>query len=393
MKKRSLAKHVGIAFLILIVSYTLFTLFEPAYLPHPEEFSPFPDILAVLLILIACIKMGKQPRRWAYWGLFVVATLAFLDEIGYGTELFPSWHSFFYLPQYHIEIHDLHNLINFGVQLALSRLAELNWNGVQFFSFLLLDAALFFIGLLFVWLVRFRQAGAKEARWQARILRLAAAFIAVLGLAAAIYLFTLPTDPKNAVLVGQSLARLTSAAFTLVFSLLPLAFLIFKRAEFQKGVAKWLEKSRFAAELPALLFVLILLTIVYQLYVPFVFLPDQIARLERVTPLFVWALAELFILWLAALAWDGHYRKPLLDLWRRFIAFLTREPAFFYVAFGVALIFVAQLNDAGILPISEWIQTPNFHVKDWGLWTEEIFEMTSGYEFIAAWFFFPKPKT
>lgn len=392
MKRHSFLWHFGLAFLILVLSYTLFTLFEPAYLPHPEDFSPFPDILAVLLLLIACVKMGKQPHRWAYWGLLVVAILAFLDEIGYGTELFPSWHSFFYLPQYHIEIHDLHNLIHFGVQLARIGLESQHWNTAQYTYFLLFDVTLLLLGLVFLWLLRFRLANTKETNRQTRLVLMTAASAAILGVAATVYLFSLPADPKNAFLFGHSLLRLASAAMILLLSLLPIAFLAFKRQRVHKGISAWFKTSGFARQLPALLFVLILLGLVYQFFVPFVFLPDQVARFERLTPLVMWALAEVFLFWLALMAWNGHYRTPYFELWRRFFGFLAREPAFFYAAFGVFLIIAAQANDWGLVPISQWIQTPNFHVKDWGLWTEETFEMTTGLEFIAAWAFFPKPK-
>ncbi len=387
MKKLTLSKHVGIAVLILVVLYTLFTLFHPAFLPHPEDFSPWPDFAAFLALLWACIKLRKQPHAWAYWGIFVLCTLAGLDEIGYGTEIF-GWPSL-YLPKYHIEIHDLHNLINLGIQLAQMRLDALHWNGAQFIGFLLLDAALLLFGCLFLRLLRFPAAPAKETLWQDRIVRLLIGFVAVLGAATVIYLFTLPADPKNAFLFGHSLARLASAAFIFVLSILPLACFGFKRAGFQKSIAQRLKKLFFSLELPSFLFVLIFLAVTYQFYVPFIFLPDQIALFERITPLIQWALAELFIIWLAALVWAGHYRKPFIDLWHRFIAFNTREPAFFYAAFAVMLIFIAQLIDVDVIPLNDWIKTPNFHVQLWGLWTEEVFEMTSGFIFLVSSFFFP----
>jgi len=136
-----------------------------------------------------------------------------------------------------------------------------------------------------------------------------------------------------------------------------------------------------------------LLAVGYQFYVPFIFLPDQVALFERITPLIFWLLAELFLFLLAIMAFNGHYRKPYADIWLRFIKFNEREPAFFYAAFAIFLIFVAQLIDANVIPLNDWIKTPNFHVQLWGLWTEEIFEMTSGYEFLAAFFFFPNTFT
>jgi len=390
MKNISLRQHIGLAFLILIVSYVLFTLLHPAILPHPEDFSPWAYVVAFLFLVVACLRLPQRRGNWRYWFVLLLCTLALLDETGYGVEIF-GWPPL-YLPQYHLEIHDLHNLINLAAQLASQRLDALRWNGAQFFLFLVLDAALLLLASFFLVSVRFRMARAKESAWQARILVFTSAFAAALGAIATIYLFTLPADPKNAFIFGHSLARLVSAAFILVPSLLPLALLTFKRAQFQKSGVQWRKKSRFAAELPSILFVSMLLALIYQLYVPFVFLPDQIARFERVTPLVLWLLAELIILWLAAMLWAGHLRKTFIELWRGFVAALAHEPVFFYAAFAVLLIAIAQLIDTGIIPLNDWIKTPNFHVQLWGLWTEETFEMTAAYEFLAASFFFPKPK-
>ncbi len=390
MKNLSLRQHIGLAFLILILSYVLFTLLHPAILPHPEDFSPWAYVVAFLALLVACFRLPKQRGNWRYWFILLLCTLALLDETGYGVEIF-GWPPL-YLPQYHLEIHDLHNLFNLAVQLASQRLDALHWNGAQFFRFLVLDAVFLMLGALFVVAVRTPRAAAKEAQWQTRIIHLSSVFAAALGMVAAIYLFFLPADPKNAFLFGHSLVRLASAAFILVLSLLPVALMAFKRAQFQKSVVQWHKKSRFAAELPAILFVLMLLALAYQLVVPFVFLPDQIARFERVTPLVQWLLAELFIFWLAAMLWAGHFRKPFIELWRDFVASMAREPVFFYAAFAVILIAIAQLIDVNIIPLNDWIKTPNFHVQLWGLWTEETFEMTAAYEFLAASLFFPRRK-
>lgn len=390
MKKLSFPQHIGLAFLILVISYVLFTLLHPAILPHPEDFSPWAYVVAFLFILVACFRLPKQRGNWRYWFVLLLCTLALLDETGYGVEIF-GWPPL-YLPQYHLEIHDLHNLFNLGVQLASQQLDALHWNGGQFFAFGALDAALLMLAGLFLVAVRFGMARAKESAWQARILRLGSVFAAALGVVAALYLFTLPADPKNAFLFGHSLARLASAAFILVPSLLPLTFLTFKRSQFQKSIAQWHKKSHFAAEFPSILFVLMLLALVYQLVVPFVFLPDEIARFERITPLVLWLLAELFILWLAAMLWAGYFRKAFTDLFRDTVAALARQPAFVYAAFAILLIGIAQLIDTGIIPLNDWIKTPNFHVQLWGLWTEETFEMTAAYEFLAASLFFPRRK-
>jgi hypothetical protein len=74
------------------------------------------------------------------------------------------------------------------------------------------------------------------------------------------------------------------------------------------------------------------------------------------------------------------------------MSFLSREPSYFYAGAAVLLILVAQLIDQDIIPLNAMIRTPGFHVKLWGLWTEETFEMNGAFMFIAAACYFPKSK-
>lgn len=389
MKNFSLRQHIGLALLILLASYISFTLLHPALLPHPEDFSPWAYVITFFFLLAACLRLPKRRGNWRYWFVLLFCTLALLDETGYGVEIF-GWQPL-YLAQYHLEVHDLHSLIGLAAQLIRQWLEASQWNGAQFLHFLELDAVLVVVGAVYVIPVRANKT-AKETQIQSRVVRYSGVLAALAGVAATIYLFSLPADPKNTFLFGHSFVRLASAAFILAISLLPLSQIVFRRAQFQKSVAHWQKKSRFALQLPSILFVLMLLALAYQLYVPFVFLPDEIARFERITPLVQWLLAELLILWLAAMLWAGYFRKPFKEIGRDLVAGVGREPAFLYAAVAVILIAVAQLIDTNVIPLNDWIKTPNFHVQLWGLWTEETFEMTAAYEFLATSFFFPTGK-
>jgi hypothetical protein len=59
---------------------------------------------------------------------------------------------------------------------------------------------------------------------------------------------------------------------------------------------------------------------------------------------------------------------------------------------AVFLILIAQLIDKGAIPLNSLIQTPDFYVNLWGLWTEETFEMNASFLFLVAAFYFPKQK-
>jgi hypothetical protein len=136
---------------------------------------------------------------------------------------------------------------------------------------------------------------------------------------------------------------------------------------------------------------LILLGLAFQLYAPFVYLPDQQILVQRIAPLALWLCAAGALLLLTALLWAGRLRQPLGRAAAGWLANVRSEPAFFYAGFAVLLIAIAQLIDLEYIPLNSWIQTPDFHVRLWGLWTEETFEMVAAFEFIAAAFVFPKP--
>jgi hypothetical protein len=387
MKQISPLQHLGIAMAILVASYVLFTLF-PGLLPHPEDFSPWAYIVAFVILLVQCLRLPTGSRRWLYWTIFVLCTLAMLDESGYGVEIF-GWQPL-YLPQYHVQIRDLHSLLTLGREVAQEWLVDVRWNGGQFQGFLAYDAGILAFVFAFVAIFRFRMDQAKEAEWQERLARFTAGGAAAIGLAFTAYLLLLPADPTNAFMLGFSLTRLTIVVGILLLSLAPLVLLFIKKAEVLKRLRATLKKQSKARWLGATAALALLGAFAYQIYAPFAFLPDQQVRLERTTPLVLWLMAEVAVSLAAGLVWRGKFRLPFRTARRQFANFVNEEPAFTYTVVALVLIGIAQLIDLEFIPLNQWIVTPNFHVKLWGLWTEEVFEMTAAYEFLAAGWFFPR---
>lgn len=382
MRTWSLARHAGAALVAIVAIYALFTGL-PGIFPHPEDFSPWVYLIAFIATLVACVQLPKDTRRWPFWTIALLCLLALLDESGYGVEIF-DWKPL-YLPQYHVYIRDLHSLADFAVELAREMLDELRWSGAHFASFVLFDVGQLLGAGLFAWVCRRGMTQAKEARWQGRIRAVTITAVAVVGLAAAAALLALPADPKNAILLGYSAIRLGSVFLVLAVSLVPV--ILNRRSDTKlldlalAGKAGWVTPA---------LWLIAVAGFGYQLYAPFVFLPDQQVQLARITPLVLWLFAEATTIAMARLLWRGKLRRPLSQVWNDVGLALKNEPSFFYVGIALILIFIAQLIDQDLIPLNQWIVTPGFHVDLWGLWTEETFEMTGAFMFLMAAWLFPR---
>lgn len=389
MRTRPLWKHLVTVLTILGSSYLLFTLF-PSLFPHPEDFSPYTYVVAFVALVESWLMLKDGKRRWLLLPILFLCLLALLDETGYGSEVMDI--KPFYSQTLHTEIRDLHNAIGLAIELGARALEDWHWNASLFVNFLTLDGILLAAWLLFGSLLRFRTPRSEE-KLRNRILWLVAGFWLASGLTAAVYLLRLPQDPKNAFFLGHSAIRLISAVGTFVISAAPIAFLMYQRKTpqgFPKSISNWL--SEHSRVMLVVSIMLALVSFAYQFYAPLVFLPDQQTRLERITPIVLWLLAFAWFALLGLMAWRGHLRRPITELGTRLAEFLRREPGYFYTIGALTLILIAQLIDRDLIPLNTLIQTPNFYVKLWGLWTEETFEMTGAFLFITAAFYFPKTK-
>jgi hypothetical protein len=387
MRNVPISKQVLFFLSILIVSFAFFTLI-PSLFPHPEDFSPFAYAVAFLASLEVWLLIKEKKRKWLLVPILLVCLLALLDESGYGSEVMdiPP----IYSQRLHTEIRDLHNLIGIAMDISIEALEDANWNGNLFVGFLTLDAILLIGGLTFGWILRFRLPSVLKLL-RKRILWLASGFWLTSGIAGAVYLLTLPPDPKNAFFLGYSLARLLSFASVFLLSSIPLVALIYRRHDsLSKEPSRWIEKNN--RNLRMVCGAIVFAGLAYQLYATFIFLPDQQTWAARFTPLALWLTSIAWFAFLGLRAWSGGLREPLSKFLARFINFLRREPAYFFMGGAILLILVAQLNDQDVIPLSKLIQTPGFHIKNWGLWIEETFEMISGFLFIAGAFYFPESK-
>lgn len=382
MNDRPLGFHVLLSLGLLLASFLGFTFLQPGIFPHPEDFGPWAYLIALVSLVLAFALTPRGRKRWVYGLIIAFCTLAFLDEIGYGVELF-GWKSL-YIEQFHIEIHDLHNLIGLLAEVIGDQLAVWKWNYRLFLGYLLFDVGLLLAGFGVAWLLRYRMHGESEKPWRMATLALAYRGAIIIGLIAAGFLLSLPADQSSAFVFGYSGLRIGVAVFILACSILP--FLVRKRLG---SSIDWVPRSKLAnLVLPGLF----LLALLYQGYTTFVYLPDEIVRFQRITPIVLWAQTEVALFWLALRMWQGEFRTSITDQAKRTMGWLVQEPAFFYCGFAVLLILIAQLIDQSIIPLNEMIVTPNFHIKLWGLWVEEIFETTAAFFFVVAAFFFPRRK-
>lgn len=377
MKTWTLSKHAFFALIITVVIYALFTLF-PRILPHPEGFSPWVYLLAFFVTFIAAWKV-PGPRRWRYWLIVALCLIVLLDESGYGVEIF-GWRPL-YIQEYHVYVRDLHGLAAvLGSALGLW-LETMHWSAPLFMKLLFFDLALIILSWLLTQSFRWGLSNGAETKWRDRILSASRVASGLAGLIAAGILLGLPGDPKNAFLLGYSVARLGSVAFILLVSFFPFWLHALPKGSERAGdflSFRWLTR---------VLGLLVLILLIFETYATFLFLPDQITQVSRLIPIALWVLAEIMIILTAQAVWRGQWRESPSIYWDRFLSYIRNESSFVYVGFAILLIAIAQLIDRGVLPESLWLPTTD---RVWGLWTEETFEMTAAFMFLIAAGLFPR---
>lgn len=370
-----------LAVLATVLIFALFIVLQTR-LPDPEAFSPQVFFAAAALLLAGAVRMGPQPLRWVYWLIFGLCLFIFLDEIAYGVELLDF--EPIYIERYNFYIRDFHSSIGSLSGVLQEWLPEAGWNPALFATLMRITGALG-LALLALWaLARHGLQAANEAAWQVRILRLTlwASLLTSLGVLG--YLLALPADPKNAFLLGLSLPRLAVALGLLLAAALPAWLLLQPQrwAALQARISGWLDRHALLSSL--LLAAVALGGLYYQINASFLFLPDDMVRLERVLPPVLWAMAQALWLWLAVQLWTGHLRTPLVTMVRDVLQAFRQHPTFVYVAVGLLVIFVAQLIDQNYLPLDDILHTPTYRIQHWAGWTEETLEMVGAFLFLIA---------
>jgi hypothetical protein len=391
LRQLSPLTHAGIALGISIFIYALFTPF-PRVLPHPEDFSPTVYLVAFIVTLLSLLFVGTWRNFWRYLPVLLLCTLAFLDEIGYGTEV--DWVNVqpLTIERYNVQISDLHNLIGLGGELLQIELQARRWNGPLFEQFGLLAAGLGLFGLAFV--AASRLDGTDDQSIQVhKLTKLAAGFWLAAGLAASAWLLALPGDPKNAILFGYSLERLAMTALILVGSAVPLAWLGLEKSRLKlPSLSERLTVDRMSKILRLGALLVLAGIILYAFWAPFVRPPDQRAILERINPLLGWLAAEAWLLILLLAALKGKFNPPLRAALQPVGRFFRVHPAYIYTLIAIGLILGAQIFfDKATVPLDDWLVIPGFWLNgNWELWTEETWEMTAGFLFLVASLTFPR---
>lgn len=371
--------------------YALFTPF-PRVLPHPEDFSPTVYAVAFGACLIALLRVGSWRQFWRYLPVFLLCTLAFLDEIGYGTEV--DWFEVqpLTIARYNVQIHDLHNLIGLGNELLQTELAARRWNNTLFAQYLALATILALFGAAFAAGTRLRADEDNPTR-VTHLMQIASGFSMAAGVGATVWLFLLPSDPKNALLLGYSPERLAMAGAMLIGSAAPLAWLSLEKARPKlKSADSLFEDARVSKLLRVGAGALLFGVLIYALWSPLVRPPDQRAILARINPLIGWLAAEAWLFLLLFPARAGKFSRP----WRTYVQpigrFFGEHPSYIYTVVAVGLIIGAQIFfDKAWLPLNKWLNTPGFWLNgNWELWTEETWEMTAGFLFLVASLCFPR---
>lgn len=379
MRKFLWWQHLLTAVLVTVAIFAVFSQFRKD-MPNPEEFSPQVYFIASLMLLAGCIRMGAQPLRWLYWLVFALCVFIFLDEIAYGVELLGFQP--IYIARYNFYMRDLHSSISFVRGVLEEWLPQAGWNPALFITFLRIDLVLLLGGLAQWYLARQGLHGASEANWRARIMTLLAVASAATSLLAVGFLLWLPADPKNALLLGLSPARLAAVAAALLYPGL-LLWLSFKRPDIWQRLFVRLEATlaRHPTAITAGLALAVLAGFIFQVQASFTFLPDELVRLTRIAATVVWLMAQALWLWLAVQLWRGRLRTPVITLVRQGWQTIKNHPTLIYVGVALVIVFIAQLIDQNYLPLDELLYTPNYHIHYWATWTEESFEMIGAFLF------------
>jgi hypothetical protein len=391
MKNHTLFWHIGLAFLLLLVPFFLYTAFAK-YLPFPEDSSPFLYAAATLFCFWSLSKLKGTSSFWGYIWIPILALFGFLEEISYGMEL--GWYKPFTVGNPDLLFQDFHNFVHIFIRWVEAGLGLGEWNSDLFGAFLWID--LIVIVFWFLWLAILRSNSYKlsTSKWKDRVFRFAFISSGIVGLACAVWLFVLPADPKNAAFMGLSLARLAEIFFVLGSATLTISVYRLSRSRRRPPFSDIFERNatkRKSFLVFGLLFFGLAAGFLYQIIASFTTSPEEMVLIGRVTPLVSWLIAQSGLCVLAAAFWRQHLRKAWSIYAGRLFAFFTERPPLVYTVFAIALLFFAQALDRDyfFLP-NTGREFTGVLARDWHVWTEESFELIAAIQLAVASYFFPK---
>jgi hypothetical protein len=283
-----------------------------------------------------------------------------------------------YLENLDVYIYDLHNLVTLIVELVVNSLKQRAWQPELLTAELRYDLGLLGLAALnLVWMQLDRRRGEPAAR-AAWVL----VFLLLLnGVFALVFLASLPTDPKNAWLLGYSAARLLLMSGLALASLLPLALLVAAPKRVYVVLdGLWTRRRRIGRWISLLL----LMGLVFQLWAPLVSQPGRDAQIARLAPLLGWVMGLALLLLVYFPAREGRFSRSLREYWQDLLALLRRHPALIYFGWVFLLLLTSQINDKGFTHFTYFISFPDIGVPDWDNWTEEVLELAASLEILLA---------
>jgi len=386
MGKLSTGKHILIALLLIAIvpaTYYAFsgTLFEP------DSLSPFVYLAALLISVLMAIKV-RESNSFALYALIpLFCSLALLEEIAYGVELFDIQP--YYWEKYNVYIRDLHGFAGRAYELLILAIEGNAFGSAILSNFVQKNIQIAGLAVLTVGSARLY----KEKISLRETLRLGIPILVLLnGAWAIIDMAGLPTDPKNALLLGYSFTRLLLMVGLFILSILPLAIMLQDDdTRIRKLVQPWAElisknkKVYYGVNL--VLITLFLGSAAFQFWLVAGKAPWGLEIIERLSPLLFFGLGIAVILWFAISSWLGWFSHPTDRYKNGLQKFFDSQPSFIYVLVSLILIGIAQLVDKNWLLLFGIERSPIFVESNLFEWLEDGFELTAGFELIAAGIF------
>lgn len=393
MRNRSPWFHLGVGAAVVIVTGFAFTPF-PRTMPHPEDLSPLAYVVANILAWIALLRISDRKLRLRYLFIPAFALLALGEEISYGVEI--NWLPPLYWEPYDLNVYDLHNFIPAFLRIVARSIGIREWNWAMFYRFLLFDFLVLILAVAIGWISGTRSKRKSQSPNAALLSKLAAASF-LLPILPAATLIALPSDLRGGLLLGFSAARLALLAFLLLASgTFLIGFFLLReptRNERLRAVIdKFKSKPGVGRIVTVVILVILTLGLGYQLWAPVNPLPGRTEIHERLSPIILWITGQAALLLFAFKRWGSSQGSAKNKSALGPIAFISGNPAYIYAFLAIGLIAFGQLLDRGVIPLNDYLKTPNFWLTNWSRWIEELFEMTAAFELGIASFFFPVSK-
>ncbi len=382
----SVWNHLAIAIFIIVFLPIIYFAFLEQFI-DTEMLSTIGYFIAIIVSSVAIIRAKHKISISLYIVIPLFCLLAFLEEIAYGVELFGG--EYFVWDKYNVVIKDIHSLVGFYVELFLTRMRGTDGFSARFFNFLQKDLYFILMLILAFFSTRFQLLSSKSKK----LLPIGLPILFFLaGLLLVADMASLAADPKNALLFGFSGTRILLMVAILSLSLMPLILIIIgsKNSKAHKSIQVFMERITQKKTLKYIN-VLFLLTLTASMVFQVITLINRTewnrAIFARISPLTFFTLASFTFLWLLANSKNRLFSYSLVEYKDSINRFYRAHPAFIYGSLALALIAIAQSFDLLLLDSTEMRNSGQALIANLGQWSEDGFELTSGFLFISAGYF------